>query len=136
MKILTAAVPAKPHDADYCEAAIGEICIPHGIVCTNPEKAAQCGCDRTHVGISSRQRTTTVLVAETDWSFDQLVAVARDHLIESNLSGVFSDEDLDDMAATLITQSVEVADDHQIGTRLRPRYDHEQHLWFYDEADR
>lgn len=113
----------------------GEIAIPHGLVCTNPDKAARCGCNRTHLGLSSRISTTTVLVAETDWQFDQLVAVCRDHIIESNGIDVFGAEAIDDIATSLIAQSIDVASDHDLNTILRPRYDHTRELWFYDEAE-
>lgn len=132
MKILSATPALLP--SDDCQAVPGEICIPHGLVCTNPAKAAECGCDRTHIGLSSRASTTVVTVSETDWTFDQLVAICRDHIIESNGIEVFGTDAIDGIAETLIAQSIEVANDHTIGATLRPRYDHDRELWFYDEA--
>lgn len=134
MRILTATPAPAPLEDDFCDATTGEIVIPHGLVCTNPEKAARCGCERTHIGLSSRQSTTTVLVSETDWEFDQLVAVCRDHIIESNGIEVFGADAIDDISAALIAQSIEVATDHHLGMILRPRFDHEREQWFYNEA--
>lgn len=130
MKILTNAVAT-----DTCDAGPGEICIPWSFVCTNPSKAAVCGCDRTHMGISSHAATTAVQVSETDWSFDDLVAVCRNHFTESNWTEVYGPDDLDELATHMVAQSVEVANDHETGTVLRPRFDHERELWFYDEVD-
>jgi hypothetical protein len=135
MKILTATPARTPRDTDYCEAVAGEICVPHGLVCTTPEKVPQCGCDRTHIGVSSRQRTTTVTVSETEWTFDQLVAVSRDNLVESNWIEAFGEESLGEVGRGLIAQSVEVANDHALRAILRPRFDHATELWYYDDAD-
>jgi hypothetical protein len=89
VKILTATPVPAPRDDDFCSSVTGEICIPHGLVCTDPEKAARCGCNRTHIGISSREWTTTVKVSATDWTTDQVVGVCMDNLVESNSVEVF-----------------------------------------------
>ena len=52
-------------------------------------KAARCSCNRTHIGISSCEWTTTVKVFETDWTTDQVVGVCMDTLVESNWIEVF-----------------------------------------------
>jgi len=135
MKILTAAVAPVPLDSDFCDAVAGEICIPHAIVCTSPGRAAECGCDQTHLGISSHARTTTVRVSETEWTLEQLVAVCRECLIETNWVEVFGADGVDEVAEDQITLSVSVAQDHPLGMILRPRFNHATEQWFYAEVD-
>ncbi|WP_437126156.1 DUF7715 family protein [Mycolicibacterium frederiksbergense] len=134
MKILTAATPPVPNDDDFCENTPGEVVVPYALVCTNPDKAAQCGCDRTHIGVSSHGTTTTVTVTEVDWTIDQLTTSYREHLIESESHTAFSEDTLDETAREGINLSIKVANDHPLGAILRPRYDHTNGLWHYDEA--
>lgn len=133
MKILAVFAPLSPWDDDFCDATPGEICVPPVLVCTS----AGC-CDRIHVGIISRQATTTVVVAETEWGIDQLVAVYQQTLTESELGRTICDDNRAQLAEAGredIAQVVEVADDHPLGAVLRPRYDRTADAWFYDEVD-
>jgi hypothetical protein len=132
MKILIVALPVNPRRSDFCDATVGEVAVTHGLVCTNPEKAARCGCDTTHRGLGSGLRTTTVAVSETDWAFDELVSMCRNDLLEGNWVEIFGADTLDETAEELVVQSIRVAQDHPMGIVLRPRFDHNRELWFYD----
>lgn len=131
MRILTAATPVNPQEGDILDATEGEAAVPHACVCTNPVRAAQCGCDVTHRGLGSGLRTTTVAVSETDWAFDDLVTMCRNDLLEGNWADIFGADTVDETAEALVIQSIQVAQDHSLGMVLRPRFDHTRDLWFY-----
>ncbi|WP_071287069.1 hypothetical protein [Mycolicibacterium llatzerense] len=135
MKILIAHPAPAPRDTDYCRALVGEVVIPNTFVCTNPEKAAKCGCDRDHIGISTRQPTTTVQVSETELTIDELADTWQRTLVEGNYPKHFAPDEIREMAHELVAQSVEVAGDHPLGVILRPRFDHATELWYYDQDD-
>lgn len=103
MKVLSIHHYPNAEATDFCWASEGEIAVPTTpCVRSNPN----CGCDRSHTGITSRRASTTLMVREVS-------ALTADDLTPA-------------MAA-----SAAVAVDYPTGTVLRPRYDDDTESWHY-----
>jgi hypothetical protein len=121
VKILTIHDYPRPRGDDFYWGMEGEVAIP-GIVCDSPN----CGCDRSHVGLNSHAGSTTVWVADTDLTVDDVKA-AVDGYMEAAGWGPMPTSDV----AALVGGVVEVAARFPVGTVLRPTLDRATGAWAY-----
>ena len=124
MKILTIHHYARPRGGDFCWGVEGEVAVP-GLACDAPN----CGCDRSHIGLSSHKGSTTVRVADTDLTVGDVRAAVDGYLEAAGWGARPADE-----VAALVEDMIDVAAEFPAGTVLRPTLDRDAGDWTYTPA--
>lgn len=148
MKMLTIHHHRSVLRSDFCWGVEGEIAIPGtaipGFVCSTPN--TECGCDRSHRGLSSHASSTTVMVSDLDLTLDDLTRACVGYLEaagylsadgERSYSTLASGPaDVESWAYGLILEAVGVAAKYPVGTVLRMAFDRDSEQWNYCASPR
>jgi hypothetical protein len=124
VKVLTVHRYPRPRAGDFCWGVEGEIAIP-GHACDTPD----CGCDRSHIGLSSRAGSTTLRVADTDLTVDDVKAAVAGYREDAGWGALAADD-----LAAIVDDVIEVAAGFPVGTVLRPTLDRDADAWTYTPA--
>lgn len=101
---------------DFFWTEEGEI-VSFGVFeCENEEKAKECGCRRSLVGIKTRKACTTFRIAEVDFTELELSARISISFRESGWGEVF---DVDKKAKEFTKEIIEMVEGLPVGTLLR-----------------
>ena len=116
---------------DFCWAVEGELAAPaiNADSCRTPG----CGCDRSHVGMSSAKASTTLRVREVSLDYGDVVLAYRQHLSASGLDALLADPQR--VAEETVSFVLAVADGFDEGTVLRPVFDYSSDEWVYSVVE-
>lgn len=132
MKLLTIHRPTHPAAHDFCHGIPGELAIAFATGCSTPD----CDCDRALIGLNSACGSTTVEVSDLDLGLEDAVEACIAYLEYAEWTKVIvgGAPGVRACAEKFIAFSAGVADQHDVGAVLRPRYDLDTELWTFTEA--
>lgn len=134
MLYLTIHRPEHPDADDFNHGIEAEPAMPPGIICSTPEAADNCGCNRSFVGMSSLKGSTTLMVRDLDLTEADLVTAA---LGSANAGGWTDTLDGDDEwradAEAIVAHLTNIASCYPPGTVLRPWYCHRTGEWYFTD---
>lgn len=123
MKLLAIHHLPTPRADDWCWGVEGEPAIP-GMVCDGPG----CGCDRSHIGLSTAKGSTTLRVVDSDLTRDDLEAAIAGHRESAGWPALRRRR-----LRALVYYVLDAAAQFPVGTVVRPTLDSDG-AWVYEPA--
>lgn len=122
MKLLVSTTLAQgQRESDFNWCVDGELVIVNPIVCVKDleDPDGGCGCGRAFVGLNSGKATTTAVVADRDFTYEDAAEAIRSSLEQSHWLEADDESDLSDMVQDVLA----LADNYAVGTVVERRLD-------------